>query len=69
MTYSLVEHEAFRPRDDDDDTCPRLLNGLWAEDESHCERCRNLIRSCKPREYAVYDYLGRAIVSDWVDAS
>ena len=62
-TYSLsspVERAAFRPRDVDVEVpdCERLLNGLWAEDESHCQRCRNLIRACRPRPYAYRDYLG-----------
>jgi hypothetical protein len=69
MTSSPVERAAFRPRDPDEDypECPRLLNGLWAEDEAHCSRCRNAIRVSRPRSYQVYDYLGRCIVSDCID--
>ena len=41
MWTSIVEREALHPRDDDYPDCPRLLNGLWAEDEDepHCLRC------------------------------
>jgi hypothetical protein len=69
MPYSAVEHLAFRYRDPDHDVpdCSRLTNGLWADDKSHCARCANLIRACKPRPYQVWDYLGRPIVSTSVE--
>lgn len=49
---------------DDNPECPRLVNGLWADDPNHCLRCANLMRACIPRPYQVYDYMGRPIVSD-----
>jgi hypothetical protein len=67
MPYSQVERDAFRPRDKDGD-CPRLTNGLHAI-ESHCQRCANLIRACRPRAYQVYDYLGRVFTSDYVEVA
>ena len=71
MPYSSVEYAAFRPRDPDDDPgdCPRLTNGLWAMDASHCVHCRNAIRVTVPRAYQVWDYLGRIITSDYVEVA
>jgi hypothetical protein len=71
MPYSVVERDAFRYRDPDDEVadCERLTNGLWADDESHCPRCASLIRACRPRPYRIWDYLGRVIVSTSVDVT
>jgi hypothetical protein len=70
MSYSAVERMAFRYRDPNDEVpdCERLTNGLWADDELHCQRCANLIRACRPRPYQVWDYLGRPIVGTAIEA-
>ena len=65
MSYSQVEHSAFKYREDDEDECPRLLNGLHAI-KDHCQSCTNLIRAFKSRPYPVRDHSGRIIVSDFV---
>lgn len=69
MAYSVVERDAFRYRDPDDDPgdCERRLNGLWSDDEAHCRQCRNAIRASKPRAYRIRDLSGNIITADSVE--
>jgi hypothetical protein len=46
--------------------CPRLRNGLWADDPSHCIHCFARIRAATaPRQYRIRDANGR-VISDWL---
>jgi len=67
MPYSVVERDAFKHREDDDDPtqqCPLALNGRGPY-RDHCIACVNALRP--PRPYQVWDYLGRPIVCDRMD--
>jgi hypothetical protein len=69
MAFSVVERDAFRYRDPDDDPtvqCPLALNGKGPYPR-HCRSCINRLRP--PRGYRTYDYLGRCITSDSVDVT
>ena len=45
-------------------SCSRLINGLSAE-ENCCDRCRALIHSSRPIEYAIRDRFGR-VITNWL---
>jgi hypothetical protein len=71
MPFSVVERDAFGPRDTDDDppTCGSYNNGVGPY-SSCCDRCRlRLYRIAQERshhEYRIRDYDGRIITADWL---
>lgn len=67
MPFSIVERDAFRYRDPEDDPtrqCWLGLNGLGPY-PGHCVACANALRP--PRPYKVYDEYGMPIVSDCIE--
>lgn len=64
---SVVERDAFRHYEDDDDgsvQCPLALNGRGPF-KGHCRACDNRLRP--PRPYPIRDANNNVIVCDWVD--
>ncbi len=70
MSYSVVERDAFRPRDDDD-CCPLYDNGRGPF-KGHCrdcdERLYRIIRARDHNGYRVRDGDGRIITAGWVSS-